>query len=132
MLVSGASRLPRAQYIMVVDDDSDIRESIGELLRYEGYRVELAVDGRDALDRLFRESELPSLIILDLMMPRMNGWELTELLKSYSRTANIPLIVVSAAAEPPPAGTTVLKKPLSGDDLLNHLDRVLRSQMLAE
>ncbi len=83
--------------ILVVDDDLDILEWTSMLLKSAGYVVLTATDGKGALDRL-REGTIPSLILLDLMMPGMNGWQfLDELHRDPSLTA-IPVVIVSGGS----------------------------------
>lgn len=82
--------------IMVVEDDFDIRKNLKSLLEYEGYRVELAENGRVALDMLNQAQELPKLIILDLMMPVLDGFQFRELQESISRIADIPVVIMTA------------------------------------
>lgn len=84
--------------ILVVDDDRDIRETLVDALESEGYAVISAVDGVDALERLRSEDRAPSVILLDLMMPRMNGLEFREALAQVDSWARIPIVVVSADA----------------------------------
>ena len=84
---------------MVVEDDADIREGLSALLDAEGYPVMLAGDGREALDVLQDGNAAPGLILLDLMMPRMNGWQFLEAVKDAPRAARIPIVVMSAYRE---------------------------------
>ena len=84
---------------MVVEDDADIREGLSALLDAEGYPVLLAGDGREALDVLSNGNPAPGLILLDLMMPRMNGWQFLEAVKDAPRAARIPIVVMSAYRE---------------------------------
>jgi CheY-like chemotaxis protein len=85
--------------VLVVEDDADIREGLSALLDAEGYPVMLAGDGREALDVLSHESTTPGLILLDLMMPRMNGWQFLEAVKDSPEAARIPIVVMSAYRE---------------------------------
>src|SRR5262245_26687615 len=104
--------------ILVVDDDDLIRSAVTAALELEGYRVEGARHGRQAID-LLRAGLCPSLILLDMMMPVMNGWEFLAERSSDLSLARFPLIVVSAALQAAPRGTTgFLKKPVSLDTLL--------------
>jgi CheY-like chemotaxis protein len=80
---------------MVVEDDFAIRETLRELLEEEGYRVTQAANGAEALARL-RDVIVPRLILLDLMMPVMDGWEFRQAIESDPRLAAIPVIVISA------------------------------------
>ena len=78
--------------ILVVEDDTDVRESIREVLEDAGYHVATAANGKEGLDRL--ECARPSLILLDLMMPVMSGPELLAILQQ--RGSDVPVVVVSA------------------------------------
>src|SRR5438105_4318721 len=80
--------------VLIVDDHDDIRESLGELLVDEGYRVAMAANGREALRYLY-DHELPCIILLDLMMPVMNGYEFRRVQREDPRLAPIPVAVVS-------------------------------------
>jgi CheY-like chemotaxis protein len=83
--------------ILIVDDEPDIRWLISELLIDEGYTVAQAADGREALAYLQDATPLPCVIILDLMMPIMNGWDFLQVQQHNPRLASIPIVVVSAA-----------------------------------
>ena len=89
----------RSARILLVEDDYDIRESMKEVLEDEGYIVDAAVDGLDALAQLRAAEQLPQLILLDLMMPRMNGLELHRELAKVPAWAAIPVVVLSADAD---------------------------------
>ena len=92
---TGADRRPT---VLLVNDDPDASEALGCLLEYEGYRVESAEDGREALQKL-RAGLEPSIILLDLIMPVMDGYQFrAEQLKDRD-LAGIPIIVYSAAAD---------------------------------
>ena len=82
--------------ILVVEDDRFIRESIIEVLEEEGYLVHGVPNGQDAISFLKSTSPLPCLILLDLMMPVMNGWELQNQIKNDVRFKSIPIVVVTA------------------------------------
>jgi CheY-like chemotaxis protein len=86
--------MAREQRILVVDDDEDILALLCLVLETEGYRPIPARDGLDALE-ILHEREPPSLILLDIMMPRMNGEELVYALKASSRLSAIPVVVMS-------------------------------------
>ncbi|RPH72374.1 MAG: response regulator [Myxococcaceae bacterium] len=77
--------------VLVVDDDPDILDALAEILEVEGYDVQRARNGREALQRL--EQGLPDLVLLDLMMPVMDGWEFA---RSLAPGARPPIIVLSA------------------------------------
>lgn len=80
--------------VLVVEDDADIRELLRYSLTQEGFAVEEAADGAEALDRISRRA--PDVILLDLMLPRMSGLELCRRLRSEGETAHLPIIVVTA------------------------------------
>lgn len=82
--------------VLVIEDDDAIRETLADILQYEGYAVTTASDGREALARL-RSGPYPALILLDLMMPRMNGWEFRAEQLVSQEFAAIPVIVLSGA-----------------------------------
>lgn len=111
--------------ILVVEDDHDIRVSVRNLLEDEGYRVLSVTNGRIALDLLERADPAPSLIILDLMLPVMDGWQFAERLRARPRLADIPIVIMSAYDHPPPPKGTVgfVKKPVDTDLLLGVVDR---------
>ena len=81
--------------ILLVEDDFDVREALAETLRDEGYAVECAVDGVQALDYL-RGGGRPGLILLDLMMPRMSGSEFRMVQKVDPQLADLPVVLISA------------------------------------
>ena len=83
-----------ASTVLVVDDDLGLRETLRALLELEGYEVALAGDGLDALRAL--EGLSPDAILLDLMMPRMNGEEFVQELSRRGRQAEFPIIILSA------------------------------------
>ena len=113
-----------SRYVLVVDDDIDVRESMADILRVEGVEAVVAGDGREALRLLQTRSDKPFLILLDLMMPRMSGWELLERLGADRALASIPVCVVSASGASLPSGAqTMLSKPF---DIQRLLDVVAR------
>jgi phosphate regulon transcriptional regulator PhoB len=80
--------------ILVVEDESDIRELLRYNLAQEGFAVEEAADGAEAVDRIARRA--PDLLLLDLMLPRMPGLELCRRLRSQAETAQLPIIILTA------------------------------------
>jgi CheY-like chemotaxis protein len=82
--------------ILVIDDEAQIRFVISELLSDEGYTVVQAANGREALIYLQNAQELPSLILLDMMMPILNGWEFLRVQQRNPLFAPIPVVVLSA------------------------------------
>jgi two-component system, cell cycle response regulator DivK len=82
----------------IVDDHDDTREGYKEYLTAAGYEVSTASDGEELRDLL--RARTPDAILLDLQLPRVDGWELTRELKRHPRTRSIPIIVVSACVQP--------------------------------
>jgi len=112
--------------ILVVDDDADIRSALGQALELEGYRVAFAANGREAWNAL-QAGPPPRLVLLDLMMPVMDGAEFLLLLRGDTRLASLPVVLVSAfgsiAAAVAAAVQGWLKKPLDLDDLTGIVGR---------
>ena len=79
--------------ILVVDDEYSIRELLRKFLSLQGYEVETANDGVDALEKVFHS--LPNLIILDIMMPGMDGLEVCKKLRQNERTKSIPILIIT-------------------------------------
>jgi CheY-like chemotaxis protein len=114
--------------IVVVDDDNDLRETLGELLTEEGYETRLFENGRVALDFL-REGGDPQLILLDLMMPEMNGWQFREEQLKDARLRDIPVVVMTASRGPDSQriqASEVLYKPVGLGQLIEAVERHLR------
>ena len=112
--------------VLVVDDDPEIRASLSELLGEEGYQVVAAANGREALDWLRAAPATPCMILLDLMMPEMTGWEFRDLQSRDPQLSDIPVTVISACGETGGlalAADRVLCKPLRIERLLDLLDR---------
>jgi CheY-like chemotaxis protein len=83
--------------VLVVDDDRDAGEMLSEYLAFCGFVVHRAHDGSEAIDIAVRER--PCVVLMDLMMPRMDGWEATRRLKMNERTNGIPIVAVSACSQ---------------------------------
>lgn len=111
--------------ILVVEDDIDIRETISQVLEVEGYPVSSAANGAEAV-MLLEKIPGPCLILLDLMMPTMNGWEFLEKQKADTVFASLPVVVISALPASSALGNTkavekavgYIKKPVSLDALM--------------
>jgi len=117
--------------IVVVDDDSDLRETLGELLAEEGYDARCFENGRAAMEYLRGSSngDAPRLILLDLMMPEMNGWQFREEQLRDAHLSDIPVVVMTASrslGENPISASEILFKPIGLEDLLEAVERNAR------
>jgi CheY-like chemotaxis protein len=121
------ARVPR---ILIVDDEPAIREVLSAVLTEEGYEVAVAVDGAEGLTRVAEHS--PDLVILDYMMPRLDGLQLLQRLRSRPELAKAHVILLSAVAhrlrgEPLASSVDlVLAKPFDLDELVDHVAAVLK------
>lgn len=111
--------------VMVVEDDLDLREMIEMLLTVEGLRPVPATNGREALRVLQGAGQRPDVILLDLMMPEMNGWQFREAQLAEPSLAGIPVIVMSAVTERAIEGVPFLKKPFDSDQLIAAIHRAV-------
>jgi CheY-like chemotaxis protein len=109
--------------ILIVDDDADFRDALEAALTPAGFWVQHAANGIEALHVLRAGVNAPCAMLIDLMMPQMDGWELLAALGRDPALARIPSAVVSAArdAGPLPASTTMFPKPCDLRDLLRFL-----------
>jgi CheY-like chemotaxis protein len=106
--------------ILVVEDDDDIRSVIVDLLESEGYQTMAATNGKEALDVL-SNSPKPCLVLLDMMMPIMNGREFLDIIMKDSMLAPLPVLIVSAIADATNSKGSIgfLKKPIDIDVVLD-------------
>ncbi len=108
--------------ILLVDDDPDIREALAEALAADGNEVRTAENGRAALASA--RAERPDVIVLDLMMPVMNGWEFRRIQRGDADLAGIPVIVISAGRPGRDLGAAAfLPKPFPLDAILDAVER---------
>jgi CheY-like chemotaxis protein len=111
--------------LLVVEDDEGARAALGDILDLEGYQVALSANGREALEYL-RNEPLPDLIILDLQMPVMNGWQFRREQTRDARFAMVPVIVITAFQS---AGdidvTEIVHKPIDIQRLLAVIRQLL-------
>lgn len=113
--------------VLVIEDDHDVRVAVRQALEDEGYRVQSATDGRRALELLEQTAPLPDLILLDLMMPGMDGWDFATRLRSSPRLRSIPVVIMSAFDElPPPGVVAFLQKPLKFEALMELVEQHCR------
>jgi CheY-like chemotaxis protein len=116
--------MERATTILIVDDDADFSAALREVLEAEGCTVREAANGEAALG-ILRNTALPHLILLDLRMPVMNGWDFYAALQKEPAFAHIPVAVMSAAAALRPAGSMhVVNKPIDLPNLLGLLHAI--------
>ncbi len=121
--------------VLIVDDDTDVRQALSELLEDEGYRVEGAADGRDALAKL-RQGLRPAVILLDLMMPGMNGWDFRQEQLDDPELRHLPVVVVTASGRNPDDIRTqlgpveVVAKPIQPTELIDLVERLARPEPL--
>jgi CheY-like chemotaxis protein len=114
--------------ILVVDDDDTIREAITETLQDEGYSVESAADGREALEKV--KTTPPDAVVLDLMMPVMDGWTFLEHFRRDKVCGDAPILLTSAVRRLEEAASELhvqacLAKPFDLDELLATVERLL-------
>ena len=119
--------------ILVVDDDPDLVESVSMKLEGEGFQVAKAYDGVEAWDRI--KHERPHMLILDVMMPRKDGFELVVELKDDERTSHIPIILLTARADADSriAGLSrgadaYLEKPFDSEELNVRISALIESR----
>jgi CheY-like chemotaxis protein len=120
--------LTRSPQILLIEDDPDLADALLEVLQADGYRVVHAPDGSSALGML-SHGKLPQVIMLDLMMPNMDGWEFrTEQLRD-PRLAKIPVVVLSASGERahPVDAALVLRKPITLEILVAAARKFIRT-----
>jgi CheY-like chemotaxis protein len=114
--------------ILVVDDEADLRIMLSELLTDEGYTVAQVANGREALAHLQATTALPHLILLDLMMPIMDGWAFLHVRQGDPLVRAIPVVVISAACNIAASVAALnvqetLTKPIDVDDFLIVVER---------
>jgi CheY-like chemotaxis protein len=121
--------------VLLVEDDPDIRDIVQDVLEAEGYDVVPASHGKQALEFLndVKTSALPDLVILDMMMPLVDGRHVLEAIRSDQNLSSVPVVVMSAIAHEKPAGAAAfLRKPFSLDTLFDAVHTLVdRSPALA-
>ena len=106
--------------VLIVEDDADLREMMAQLLTLEGFQAATVANGREALQYL-EHTDTPEVILLDLMMPVMDGWEFRRRQRADPEMSQVPVIVLSALDQGRAGGldpAAFLKKPLDFDRLL--------------
>jgi two-component system chemotaxis response regulator CheY len=118
--------------VLVVDDNADAVAALAQILEYEGYVVATAYDGRQALEYL-GDHPPPNLIILDLMMPVMSGWEFRKEVRKIPDVAKVPIVVTTALAEAAKIeADAIIAKPIDLKRLLGLMSRLLAPRMEGE
>jgi CheY-like chemotaxis protein len=117
--------------ILIVEDDPAIRQALYDVLESEGYRVAAATDGQDALNYLHSTQPHPQLILLDLLMPIMDGYAFRTVQLQEADLADIPVVVLSAQSLSMDTSLTIkagfyLRKPIGIDQLLTIVDSYCR------
>jgi CheY-like chemotaxis protein len=127
MIPEPTRTMRESRHILIVEDDADLREALTDVLRDEGYAVTSAADGQEALDRLRREGQ-PSLILLDLTMPVMNGWQFRAEQRRDPDLSGIPVVVFSAGEHLAEQMSSLeiddfVQKPIELGQLLRKIER---------
>lgn len=114
--------------MLIVEDDRDVREMLEMFLSYSGYSISSATNGAEALDRM-RERQ-PCVVLLDLMMPVMSGWQFRERQMADEQLAKVPVVCVTAAADPNAVmsqlGVQCMRKPVDLDALIKVVHRTCK------
>jgi CheY-like chemotaxis protein len=108
------------EYILVIDDEEDIREALSALLGFESYAVVTAANGREALE-LLRHGHRPFFVLLDLMMPIMDGWQFLDAIAGDQELSSIPLSITTSIPERVPQGLHVIPKAINVDALFERV-----------
>ena len=116
-----------APHVLIVDDDTDILDALAELLAAHAVRVETAPSGFAALETLQR-NPLPSLVLLDIRMPGMSGWDVYTWMQRDPTTAGVPVVIISGEGQTPSEARArgvkeVLRKPIDLDAMLRLVER---------
>jgi CheY-like chemotaxis protein len=128
--------MEKLPYILIVDDDPDILEGIITILESQPYRLATARDGKQCMEMIARE--LPDVLILDLLMPRMDGWGVIREMRSEPRYANVPIMILTTVIEDASrrryeleTGVAMnvqdyVQKPAKPADLIQRIEKLLR------
>lgn len=119
--------------VFLIEDNDNVREPLAALLSMLGYGVSEAVDGQEALNKL-QDGPLPDLILLDLMMPGMDGWTFLDVKDSDPRLARIPVVVLSAVAKfkppnPQSSAVAVVAKPFKLQSLVTLVEQYCNASL---
>jgi DNA-binding response OmpR family regulator len=117
--------------IMIVDDEEDVRVSVGQILEISGYEVIKAEDGKDCLNKL--EHVTPNLVLLDIMMPGISGWDVAATMKENPKWNNIPIVFLTAKGDEMSIGMGGLAsedyivKPFDVIELKERVEKILKN-----
>lgn len=116
-----------AKHILIVEDDHDVAQSVAEVLEASGYGTGIAANGREALDYL--QNTQTDLILLDMMMPVMDGWQFREEQRKLPAFDSIPVVIVTADGNARGKAEAIqadglVSKPVTIDGLLNEVERI--------
>ena len=119
--------------ILIVDDEPDILFTVGQVLEASGYKVIKAKNGNEAIDKLKELGHCPDLVVLDIMMPDVSGWDVAAKLKECEKWQNIPIIFLTAKGDTMSIGMGNLSaddyivKPFDVVDLKERIDKILNN-----
>jgi CheY-like chemotaxis protein len=111
-----------ARTVVVVDDENEIRDTLAEFLVGEGYEVICARDGGEATTKLAHVT--PHVILLDVLMPVMNGYEVLDWIRANAQLTAVPVVAMSGTDKAPAGSTEFLQKPFSPQALLAAIEAV--------
>ena len=114
--------------ILIVDDNTDDRESLAKLLQLSGHHITTVPNGREALMQVMQQ--LPDVVLLDLMMPEMDGPSFLEVVRSYLRLQSLPVVIYTGLSDSPmidraqalKVNSVLLKGKATGDDVVKALE----------
>jgi CheY-like chemotaxis protein len=126
--VASLSELPciDEKTILLVEDDLDTREALGDLLSDAGYEVIPATSGKQAIEYLLVDpGHPPDAVVLDLLLPLVSGWQVLDCIRAHPRLAAIPVVVTTGVSGDRPSGATVvLTKPIDCASFVDEIDRL--------
>ncbi len=105
-------------HVLIVEDEQELRESLEELFEDEGFEVSSAENGAVALAQLQDATTLPCCVVLDLLMPVLNGIELYDQMQRDPRLAQVPVIITTSDPSRAPEGLLIMKKPINLERLV--------------
>lgn len=103
---------PGKPLVVIVEDEEDSRELLKDLLEYNGYRVQTAVNGKQALELLDELGDQACIVLLDLFMPVLDGWGVYEQLKARGKLETLRVFITTSAPHRAPAGSSIVEKPI--------------------